>query len=84
MGMVNEYTLSLQQEGDGLFSLEDELIKRYPGLCVQCGHVVCICPPVPEATVGRMAKEPDIQDICSKAGLLRRFKPDATDTTKAP
>jgi NTP pyrophosphatase (non-canonical NTP hydrolase) len=63
MGMVNEYILSVQQEGDSLFSLEDELIKRYPGLCVQCGHGVCICPLVPEATVGRMAKELDIQDM---------------------
>jgi hypothetical protein len=63
MGMVNEYTLSAQQESDAAFSLEDELIKRYPGLCVQCGHVVCICPLVPEATVGRMAKELDVEDI---------------------
>jgi NTP pyrophosphatase (non-canonical NTP hydrolase) len=63
MGMVNEYTLSLHQESDAIFSLEDELIKRYPGLCVQCGHVVCICPLVPEATVGRMAKELDIQGM---------------------
>lgn len=63
MGMVNEYVLSVQQEGDGPFSLEDEIIKRYPGLCVQCGHVVCICPLVPEATVGRMAKELDVQDM---------------------
>jgi NTP pyrophosphatase (non-canonical NTP hydrolase) len=63
MGMVNEYVLSDQQTKEGEFSLEDELIKRYPGLCVQCGHVICICPLVPEATVGRMAKELDIGEV---------------------
>jgi NTP pyrophosphatase (non-canonical NTP hydrolase) len=59
MGMLNEYTLGLAH--DASFSLEDELIRRYPGLCTQCGHVVCVCPFVPEATVGRMAKELDIE-----------------------
>jgi NTP pyrophosphatase (non-canonical NTP hydrolase) len=63
MGMANEYELLVQQESDAAFSLEDELLKRYPGLCVQCGHVVCICPLVPEATVGRMAKELDVADL---------------------
>jgi hypothetical protein len=63
MGLANEYELLLQQESDSVFSLEEELIKRYPGLCVQCGNVVCICPLVPEATVGRMAKELDIDDM---------------------
>lgn len=63
MGMVNEYVLLLSQESDTPFSLEDELIKRYPGLCVQCGHAVCVCPLVPESTVGRMAKELDIQGV---------------------
>lgn len=72
MGMANEYELLAQQEQDtdSTFSLEDELIKRYPGLCVQCGHVVCICPLVPEATVGRMAKELEID------GLERLFRLD--------
>src|SRR5215469_4990690 len=53
MGLANEHELLVQQETDSTFSLEEEMIKRYPGLCVQCGHVVCICPFVPEATVGR-------------------------------
>jgi NTP pyrophosphatase (non-canonical NTP hydrolase) len=63
MGMANEYELLAQQESESSFSLEDELIKRYPGLCVQCGHHVCICPLVPESTVGRMAKELDIDGM---------------------
>ncbi len=63
MGMANEFSLTVQQESEVAFSLEDELIKRYPGLCVQCGHVVCVCPLVPEATVGRMAKELDLADM---------------------
>lgn len=58
MGMANERALDPNSEQ---FSLEDELIKRYPGLCVQCGHSVCVCPLVPEATVGRMAKELEIE-----------------------
>jgi hypothetical protein len=42
------------------FSLEDEFLQRYPGLCPQCGFVICVCPSVPDATVGRMAKELEI------------------------
>jgi NTP pyrophosphatase (non-canonical NTP hydrolase) len=63
MGLANEHELLAQQQSEQPFSLEDELIKRYPGLCVQCGHVVCVCPLVPEATVGRMAKELDIDSV---------------------
>jgi NTP pyrophosphatase (non-canonical NTP hydrolase) len=70
MGLANEYELLAQQESDVPFSLESELIKRYPGLCVQCGHVVCVCPLVPESTVGRMAKELEIE------GLEQLFKLD--------
>ena len=59
MGLANEHML-LEQQTDKNFNLEDEFIKRYPGLCVQCGCLVCICPLVPESTVGRMAKELDV------------------------
>jgi NTP pyrophosphatase (non-canonical NTP hydrolase) len=61
MGLANEYALRVRQVDGSPFSLEEEMIKRYPGLCVQCGHVVCICPFVPAATVGRMAKELDLE-----------------------
>ena len=57
MGIANEHSLRMQQEGKGPFSFEAELLRRYPGLCVQCGHKTCICPAIPESTVGRMAKE---------------------------
>lgn len=60
MALATEYELLVLEAGGNAFSLEDELIKRYPGLCVQCGHAVCVCPSVPEATVGRMAKELDL------------------------
>jgi len=63
MGLANEYELLVRQDRDAAFSLEEELIKRYPGLCTQCGNVVCICPSVPEATVGRMAKELDLEEM---------------------
>ena len=60
MGIANEVAIRLEQEEDKLFSLEDEFLKRYPGLCPQCGSQICICPSVPEATVGRLAKELEI------------------------
>ena len=59
MGLANEHML-LEQQTDKTFNLEDEFVKRYPGLCVQCGCLVCVCPLVAESTVGRMAKELDV------------------------
>jgi NTP pyrophosphatase (non-canonical NTP hydrolase) len=59
MGLANEHML-VEQQTDKTFNLEDEFIKRYPGMCVQCGCLVCVCPLVPESTVGRMAKELDV------------------------
>jgi NTP pyrophosphatase (non-canonical NTP hydrolase) len=61
MGIANEHRMRKEQEEDQSFSLEAEFIKRYPGLCVQCGYEVCVCPHVPEATIGRMAKELDLK-----------------------
>ena len=63
MGLANEYALRLERDTEKVFSLEDEFIQRYPGLCVQCGYTVCVCPLIPEATVGRMAKELDIKAL---------------------
>jgi NTP pyrophosphatase (non-canonical NTP hydrolase) len=60
MGIANEHSLRLLQEGGIEFSFEVEFLKRYPGLCMQCGSRSCVCPAIPEATVGRMAKELDI------------------------
>jgi NTP pyrophosphatase (non-canonical NTP hydrolase) len=59
MGIANEHQLK-EEMNDQTFSLEDEFLQRYPGLCPQCGFMVCVCPSVPDATVGRMAKELDI------------------------
>jgi hypothetical protein len=59
MGIANEHQLKLEMD-DQKFSLEDEFLRRYPGLCPQCGFTVCVCPAVPDATVGRMAKELEI------------------------
>jgi NTP pyrophosphatase (non-canonical NTP hydrolase) len=63
MGLANEYSLQLQRDDKGIFDFEAEYLKRFPGLCVQCGYPICICPSVPEATVGRMAKELDVHDL---------------------
>lgn len=63
MGLANEYALRLQRDTDRVFSFEDEFIQRYPGLCVQCGYEVCVCPLIPEATVGRLAKELDLKQL---------------------
>ncbi len=56
MGVANEHKLR-EAEQDRPFTYEREYISRYPGLCTQCGSRVCICPAVPPATIGRMAKE---------------------------
>jgi CHAT domain len=56
MGLANEYALQCVDRGE-TFNYELEFLSRYPGLCIACGGRVCICPTVPPATVGRMAKE---------------------------
>jgi NTP pyrophosphatase (non-canonical NTP hydrolase) len=67
MGIANEVAMRSRQENEQadapLFSLQDEFLKRYPGLCPQCGSQICVCPSVPESTVGRMAKELEIGPI---------------------
>lgn len=60
MGIANEHKLRMAQEERVEFSFEAEFLARYPGLCTQCGSKICVCPAVPEATVGRMTKEMDI------------------------
>src|ERR1019366_1536218 len=60
-----EYVLRLERDHNRTVSFEDEFIKRYPGLCVQCGYQICVCPLVPESTVGRLAKELDIKNLDS-------------------
>jgi len=64
MGFANEHALRLwrakREDDDTEFSLEKEFLKRYPGICVQCGYSVCVCPYVPDSTVGRLAKELDL------------------------
>lgn len=55
MGVANEYVLTLEDEES--FDLDAEFLSRYPGLCINCGSRTCMCPSVPAATVGRMAKE---------------------------
>ncbi len=63
MGLANEYGLRLERDTGRKFSFEDEFLQRYPGLCVQCGDAVCVCPLIPEATVGRLAKELDLKHL---------------------
>jgi NTP pyrophosphatase (non-canonical NTP hydrolase) len=60
MGLANEHAPRLEQETGESFNLHDEYLKRFPGLCLACGHRICVCPSIPKATVGRMAKELDI------------------------
>ena len=63
MGVANELGIRMLQDDNAEFSLQDEFLKRYPGLCTQCGSQICICPSVPEATVGRLAKELGLQTM---------------------
>jgi NTP pyrophosphatase (non-canonical NTP hydrolase) len=57
MGLANEHSLRVAMDEDREFQFEAEFMKRYPGLCTQCGDEICKCPSIPEATVGRLAKE---------------------------
>jgi NTP pyrophosphatase (non-canonical NTP hydrolase) len=59
MGIATEHQMREARDGRE-FSLETEYLRRYPGLCTQCGSQVCVCPAVPSATIGRMAKELNI------------------------
>ncbi len=43
MGIANEHQIQLAMD-DQDFSLEDEFLRRYAGLCPQCGLVVRVCP----------------------------------------
>lgn len=56
MGLANEHEMREAQE-ERQFNFDEEYLKRYPGLCMQCGSRVCVCPAIPQATIGRMAKE---------------------------
>jgi NTP pyrophosphatase (non-canonical NTP hydrolase) len=60
MGLANEHSLRVAQDSGEVFSLHEEYLKRYPGLCIGCGHRVCVCPSIPRSTVGRMSKELEI------------------------
>lgn len=72
MGIANEHRLR-EKAKQRAFSFEAEFIRRYPGLCVQCGNRMCVCPAVPEATVGRMSKELDL----GPTDALFRLDPEA-------
>lgn len=69
MGIANEHALLLAQADQQTFSFEEEFLKRYPGLCVQCGYQSYVCPAVPESTIGRMAKELDLNNGSSLFGV---------------
>jgi hypothetical protein len=60
MGLANEHVIREAQD-DRTFSFEREFLSRYPGLCTQCGSRICVCPAIPAATIGRMAKELNIR-----------------------
>jgi nucleoside phosphorylase/NTP pyrophosphatase (non-canonical NTP hydrolase) len=75
MGIANEHALSLATHESREFSFETAFTRRYPGLCVHCGHQKCVCPLVPDATVGRSAKELDLAPLDS----LLSLRPSAVD-----
>lgn len=61
MGVANQHLLRERSAPERrVFSFQAEFVRRYPGLCLECGYQVCKCPAIPQATVGRLAKEMDI------------------------
>lgn len=61
MGFANDHQIRLMHDGQ-VFSLESEYLARYPGMCIDCGYPKCRCPHIPDATIGRMAKELELDD----------------------
>lgn len=59
MGIANELSghIVVSNPDAPPFSLEHEFVRRFPGACSQCNSSICICPHLPEATIGRSAKE---------------------------
>lgn len=77
MGIANEYRISLDEPD--AFDLQKEFLTRYPGLCVNCGSRSCICPALPKATVGRMAKELRIDVKTYQIGSFSEFSSEGLD-----
>src|SRR5215467_16156853 len=44
MGIANEHAMRERRDHDREFSFETEFLQRYPGLCTECGYVICMCP----------------------------------------
>jgi len=57
MGLANEFNVQKAMSNEPAFDFEQEYLRRYPGVCIACGNPICTCPSVPPATIGRMAKE---------------------------
>lgn len=80
MGIANEYALSLEDPDS--FDLDSEYLSRYPGLCINCGSKNCMCPSVPAATVGRMAKEMHLDISERKIQDFDKFASDGDQVAK--
>lgn len=76
MGIANQHVINQRIYSDPAFTLnlENEYLLRYPGLCIECGYTVCRCPHIPDATIGRMAKEISIESIGELFYLERDFE----------
>lgn len=52
-------------------SLEDQFCRSYPDYCPDCSKLRCVCPPILESTIGRIAHEvPTGPDLFENGGLL--------------
>jgi pyrimidine deaminase RibD-like protein/NTP pyrophosphatase (non-canonical NTP hydrolase) len=55
------------------FALESSLCNMYPNLCTDCNRGRCSCPPILEATVGRIAHEvPEEPGLFDPAAMFMR------------
>ncbi len=73
MGVANEHRIKAEMDDQPRFDFEAVFLRKYPGMCVQCGHQVCICPSIPESTVGRLAKEMELDASEHLFGLDPRY-----------
>jgi NTP pyrophosphatase (non-canonical NTP hydrolase) len=62
----------LRRDKRGL-ALQQGFSRAYPDSCIECGRLICGCPPIPAATIGRIAHEVPVGT--ESYGAAGRFLP---------
>lgn len=66
MGFANQFDFDRRVKNfDYGSSLENAMLREYPGHCKLCERQVCKCPPIPAETLGRIANEAPLDVVLS-------------------